>query len=319
MAGQQLVPKSSINFQCKACASGLPHFFEAAPTEVIDAPDQEHHPYNYFAPCPSCGSLAGQVQWEKNLFKAWARSTGPKTPEGKAAVTKNIEGHPTPEEALRTRFNAMKHGLFARTATYFPAKPGQYPQCEGCELRETVCPEQVACLKKTELFMKHQIAFETQDPKMLTLLRSDMQSAVTAMINDMIYTIMLDGGVRVRSPEWYYDKDGGFHLAKYTDDETGQQVQIFKLEEHPLVKRVMEFIQKNAMTLADMEMTPKTKDEADSIRGFLDDTKQKTGDAVEYQKQIASGMNDIRDMIRASQEKTKRDPVLIEHGAQDQE
>jgi len=44
-------------------------------------------------------------------MKGWANATGPKTPEGKAAVRKNLAGHPTPEETRRTRFNALKRML----------------------------------------------------------------------------------------------------------------------------------------------------------------------------------------------------------------
>ncbi len=302
-------PKSSINFHCKDC-----HYrFEAQPDLIADAPWLEHHPFEYFANCPKCNSSVGQAAWEKALFKAWTKSTGPKTAAGKAAVTENIKGHPTPEEAVRTRFNAMKHGLFARTATYFPAKPGKYPQCEGCDLLVT-CHTQVACLKRTELFLEHQIAFETQDPALLTKHRAGTQAAVQALVNDMVLAIAEDGGPRLKSPEWYYDKDGGFHLAQFKD-ENGNIVQIPKIEAHPLVKLLMDFINKNAMTLADMEMTPKSRDEADAIKGYLDSKEAESQQSLrEYQRQTAKGIEDLRGMIEASQAKTRRDPVLIEHG-----
>lgn len=44
----------------------------------------------YFCKCPVCGKEAEQASWKK---------------------------------ALRTRFNGIRHGLSAKTATYFPAKP----------------------------------------------------------------------------------------------------------------------------------------------------------------------------------------------------
>lgn len=308
-------PKTSINFHCGHCNWA----FAAEPGRIEDAPELEYHPFRYFADCELCGHESHQAAWERNLFKAWANATGPKTRDGKAMVAKNLEGHPTPEEALRTRFNAMKHGVFARTATYFPAKPGQYAACQDCELRETICPSQTACLKKTELFMKHHIAFESRDPAMLMEMHSDRQSAVAALIDDMICNIMRDGGTAIRSPEWYYDKDGGFHLASYVDENTGKTVTLTKTEAHPLLKPLMDFLNKNAMTLADLEMTPKAKDEQEALEGFID-AQEKNADqtgSLEYQKRISGQLDELRSLIQTSREKTRRDPVLIEHGRED--
>ncbi len=301
--------RSQLHFHCRGCGFR----FEAAPGRVVDAPELEHHPFEYFARCDGCGDEAPQAAWERALLKAWTRATGPRTEAGKAAAARNLEGHPTAEEAVRTRFNALKHGLYARTATYFPARPGQYPHCEGCELRYTVCPTQTACLKRTELFLKHHIAFETRDPELLTELRADTQAAVQAIINDMILAISADGGPRIKSVEWYYDKEGGFHLARWRDQD-GNEQQIYKLEAHPLLKPLIDFLAKNAMTLADMEMTPKSRDEQEALQGFLDGRQQATQGALDYQRRQAEAIEDLRGLIHASQEKTRRDPVLIEHG-----
>lgn len=303
---------TDVNFHCARRAGGCGWRWASEPGRVVAAAERDHHPFEYFSECPSCGLEAPQAAWERALAKAWTKATGPTTAAGKALVAANLEGHPTPEEAHRTRFNAMKHGLFARTATYFPAKPGKYPQCDGCDLF-VICHEQVACLKRTELFLKHQIAFETRDPGMLSDLRADTQAAVQALINDMILAIAEDGGPRLRTPEWYYDKDGGFHLARWIDDK-GAPVQLYKLEEHPLLKRLMDFISKNSMTLADMEMTPKAQDDQDAIRGFLDSKQHESDNLLEYQKRTAEGIEGLRALIRNSQDKMRRDPVLIEHG-----
>lgn len=161
-------PLEEVTFRCEWCG----HQWESAPERVEDCEDLPWHPWRYACACPSCHKEAGQVWWERNLLKAHAHATGPRTPEGKAATAANLEGHPTPEEAQRTRFNSLKHGLFARTATYFPARPGKYPHCATCEWFNNGCDENPppgkknppACMKRTELFMRHQIAFESRDP-----------------------------------------------------------------------------------------------------------------------------------------------------------
>lgn len=302
---------TTVHFHCRECGRR----FESAPLRVTDAPDLDHHPFEYAAECPDCGAVAEQAAWERALMKAHACATGPKTDAGKAASAANLEGHPTPEEAKLTRFNGMKHGLYARTATYFPAKPGKYARCESCEHLSTLAclvPPR-ACLKRHELMLRHQIAFETQDPDLLMQIRSDTQAAIQGLIDDMILAIAQDGGPRIQDVVWYHDKDGGFHLAKWID-ENAIEHQILELKAHPLLKPLMEFISKNAMTMADLEMTPKAKDDQAMMEGYLDQQGDRQDTLVEYQQRQTLALEHVQGLIARSQERLAHDPVLIEHG-----
>jgi len=308
-------PLDTINFVCGDCR----HKFCAEPDKALDDVSRPWHPYEYFANCEECGYLAEQAWWEKNLIKAQSNATGPKTAEGKLAVTQNLAGHPTSEEAKRTRFNAMKHGAFASTATYFPAKPGKYPQCSNCEYLNNGCDEYPkggyknppACLKRTELFLKHQVAFETGDVKMLTGLRADTQAALQAILQDMILAVASDGSA-LRTPEWYHDKDGGFHLAQYKNNETGEMVQLEKVEEHPLLKRVIDMVSKNNLTLADMGMTPKVQEDRELIEGQLSGDKQDKESLLDYTERQAVAMEGMKQMIANSMERVQADPIYVE-------
>jgi DTW domain-containing protein YfiP len=113
-----------------------------------------------------------------------------------AKVGKNLEGHPNSEAQLRTRFNAMKHGMAAKTATYFPARPDKYSFCERCEVNRTWCAAQAACVKQTELFMLHHAAFETRNPRVLAGLHADLQAGLTAMLQMLMQQVLGYGVVR---------------------------------------------------------------------------------------------------------------------------
>lgn len=284
----------SVNFHCRACR----HRFAACPDSVIEDADTPWHPYRYTATCPECGAEdVPQAAWERSLMKAWAHATGPKTAEGKAASAANLVGHPTPEEAQRTRFNRLKHGLYARTATFFPARPGKYPHCEECEHRYTVCGVSApACLKRAELFLKHHIAFETRDPGLLMELRSDTQAGIQALINDMILIIAQDGGPRLIHPEWFTDKDGDVHLVRWID-EKGEQRQVMKYEAHPLLKHLMDYISKNTMTLADMGMTPKVQAEEEAAMGHLEQDRREREALTDFQQRQQEQTNRLMDLI----------------------
>jgi len=299
-----------VSFECGECD----HRFEAEPGRIEDAPEDPWHPWRYFRNCPHCGVEATQSRQARHLLKMWASATGPKTPEGKARSAANLEGHPTPEEAQRTRFNALKHGLTARVATYWPARPGAYPQCESCELLFNGCSTGMACQKKTELFLRHHIAFATGDPKLLGELRADMHANLVAIINDLILSVIADGA-RLKTPEWYYDKDGSFHLAKYLDTEDGQEKQIYKLETHPAIKLIGELVTRLGLDLNSQGMTPKVQDDNDVVRGFLEAKTEESGALLEHQQRQTAALEDLRGMIERSRQKTARDPVLLEHQA----
>lgn len=246
---------------------------------------------------------------------SFGRHTGPRSAAGMAAVSRNLEGHPTPEEARRTRFNAMKHGLFAQTATYFPAKPGAYAQCAGCEHLPTEdCRGAGACLKRTELLLQHQVAFETGDPKLLTDLRARTQAFVQAIIDDIILAIVSEG-VQLKSPRWYYDKDGGFHLAEYADEEGARRL-IMEVQAHPLLKSLSDLLAKNNLTLADLAMTPRQQTQDELLQGYLEERSQSES-MLDFQRRNTQALERLEEQIARSRERVRRDPVLIDHEAGD--
>lgn len=298
-----------VRFHCRSCDRR----FERAPDRVEDAPDEPFHPWRYYAHC-TCGADAEQEANQRGLLKAWAHATGPKTPEGRERALQNLEGHPTAEEAQRTRFNALKHGMHARTATYWPAKPGGYPSCQDCQCTA----KDVACPQRMELYFRHHVAFTTGDTGMLTELNADLHANLRAIINLMILDVIKDGAT-VRAPAWYYDKDGGFHLAQPTgegDEYDEDSAPIMELTAHPMLKMIGEWVSKLGLSLSDMNMTPKVQADEAEARGYLDDRKQSRESLDRFLAAQHSQIDMLRDMIDRSRDAAKRDPVLIEHAQQ---
>ena len=300
-----------LNFRCGVCR----WTWEAAPDLV--EPDEEavHHPYRYFGDCPGCGAKhQPQAPWERALLKAHQLATGPKTPEGRAAVTANLEGHPTPEEALRTRFNGMKHGLHARTATYFPAKPDGYPFCKGCDVDRYWCGEQPACVKQTELFMLHHAAFEQRDPKVLGRVHSDIHSALVASLQMCLQAVLADGVV-IKTPKVQLDKDGNSVALEFTD-EHGKVYPIMEYMANPVFKPIADLITRLGLSLADLGMTVKAADDADDeLKGRLG-VGSSTGEALEaFSQRMAATLEKLPAMLSAAKAATAQDPVLLEHEA----
>ena len=306
---------TAVRFIC-----GCGNQFEAEPERVDAAPERDWHPWAYFATCGICRGLAPQAYWEINLLKAHAHATGPRTPEGRARVAQNLgnaDQRRDPERTRRTRFNSLKHGLAARTATYFPARPGRYARCRECEhLAHRTCEPVGACLKHVELMLPFHVAFESGDPRALSPVMADNQANLQARFHEMLLAVLEDGGPRQITPEWYYDKDGGFHLAKYADDQ-GTTHQIMKISEHPLMGRLLDLVAKNRISMHDLGMSLREHEDEPTLPGYLDDEPAQRPRALELQEQTMRSLVDLRDMISRGQAKTKRDPVLVEQQALD--
>lgn len=302
--------QENVRFACDGCG----HVFECAPDRVIDCED-DFHPWRYESECPVCGSVAEQCRRQRHMFKMWARATGPKTPAGKAASAANLDGHPTPEEAKRTRFNALKHGMNAEVATYFPARPGSYDACHGCPYRDNLCLEQVAksgpCLQRTELFFQTHLAYETGDPKMLTGLMSRLQANAIALVDSMFLAVSRRG-VELESPEWYFDKDGCFHLASFTDDD-GRERLIKKIEANPLIKHLIDAMKHLNLTLADAGLTLRQQDDEALLRGYIDTKKAEAEDEHGARERGVRALEALEKRLALADDRREKDPVLAEY------
>lgn len=304
-------PLAVVTFQCRPCR----HTFDAEPVRVEDAPEREHHPFLYIGCCPSCGAEVGQATFHLALVKAWANATGPRTPAGKAATSRNLEGHPTPEEALRTRFNAMKHGMAAETAQFFPAKPDCYPACGACDVDRDYCRAQPACIKQTQLFMLHHAAFEQRNPKHLTPIYASIQASVTAILQQILQTIVADG-VKLEAPAWAVDREGNVVIGEYEDIVTGQRRTIMEVKAHPLLKPLQEFLSRNSLSLADMGMTPKAIEQEELQLGKLQQDERSHLALQDFATKQAESLAALKVLAERANVRKSRDPVLIEYQQQ---
>jgi hypothetical protein len=310
-------PLDAVNFVCTVCRA----HWQARPDLVEPDEQATHHPYRYFATCEVCEARhQPQAQWERALMKAHQAATGPKTSEGKAATAANLAGHPTPDEALRTRFNAMKHGMNARVARYFPAKPDGYAFCQGCDVNRRWCQEQPACVKQTELFMLTSAAFEQRDPRVLGKVHSDLHAALVASLQMCLQAVLGDGAV-IKTPklEWVTDKEGGgSHVAVCYVDASGETRYVYDYQANPAFKPIADLVTRLGLSLSDLGMTVQAADEEqNALRGRLPAQQAATGDTLEaFAQRTAAALENLGGTIKAARAAAEQDPVLVEHMAQ---
>lgn len=309
---------SHVNFRCAECRAS----FDAVPDLVEPDPATEHHPWRYFAHCPKCqAEHQPQAAWERALLKAHQHSTGPKTAEGKAATARNLEGHPTAEEALRTRFNSMKHGMHARTATYFPAKPDGYGFCKRCDVERDWCRAQPACVKQTEIFLLHHAAFDKRDPRILSSLHADLQASLTAALQMCIQEVLGDG-VIIKQPRVELDREGTPVTLTYLDDNGARQY-IYNYQSHPAFKPLTELVSRLGLSMSDLGMTVRAADlDENPLRGMLNDTLG--GDdaretLADFGRRMLVATEQARGQIAEAQKRKAADPVLVEFQARGQQ
>lgn len=305
---------SHVSFRCGSCRAT----WTGAPDLVEPLPEQDFHPFAYFANCIKCGAAhQPQASWERSLLKAHQHSTGPRTDEGKAATARNLDGHPTAEEALRTRFNAMKHGMAARTATYFPAKPGRYAFCERCDVDRVWCGQQSACVKQTEIFMLHHAAFEQRDPRKLAGIHADMAAALMAMLQMAIQEV-LGEGITISQPRVELDRDGTPVTLTYLDAQ-GKRQYIMNRQANPAIKAVTELVSRLGLSLSDLGMTVRAADaDEESFKGRLNDDADTRESLAAFGARMLEATQRARDQIEAAQKRKAADPVLVEFEARGQ-
>ena len=130
-------------------------------------------------------------------------------------------------------------------------------------------------------------------------MQGQRHAAIQALIDTMILAINQDGGPRIQTVEWYYDKDGKFHLAQW-EDERGETHQIYKLDEHPLLKPLIDYINKNSMTLADLGMTPKVQNDQEMMQGYLSQDKDNLENEQAFRQRIEKQQSQLLELVNNS-------------------
>jgi hypothetical protein len=244
-------------------------------------------------------------------MKAHQTATGPKTSEGKAATAANLDGHPTAEESLRTRFNAMKTGMHARTATYFPARPGKYSFCARCDVDRVWCGQQSACVKQTEIFMLHHAAFEQRDPRKLAGLHADLTASLTAMLQMAIQEVLGDG-ITITQPRVELDREGTPVTLTYLDDQ-GKRQYILNRQANPAIKAVTELVSRLGLSMNDLGMTVRAAEAEDEVfKGRLRDDEDSRESLAAFGARMLQATEQAKAQIARAQERLRADPVLVE-------
>lgn len=305
--------QTAVNFRCTECK----HNWADEPDLIEDAPDLPHHPYRYFGNCPKCKAQSQpQAAWARALMKAHQMSTGPRTAEGLAKVSKNLEGHPNAEAVLRTRFNAMKHGMAAKTATYFPARPGKYSFCERCDVDRTWCAAQPACVKQTEIFMLHHAAFEQRDPRVLGGLHADLAAGLTATLQMLMQEVLGDGVV-IKQPRVELDREGNSQTLSYLSDD-GERKYVYDRQAHPALKAITDLVSRLGLSMSDLGMTVRAADPEEEGAGGVLKLDDSTAETLQnFGARMLGVMDGARAMLAAAEKKTREDPVLVAHEARE--
>lgn len=286
--------KTATTFYCHACKQA----FDAAAARTEDRPDSPH-PFEYFAPCPDCAAECTEAHWLQNLYAAWQNITGTKSP---AASAKNL---PPPGDP-RAKFNALKSGLFAQKAKYFPGVPGRYPECGDCA-HAADCETSGICLEISKIKMMVQRAVDSGDPTHLANINSGIQADLYVMIQRMLREIIADG-VTQKTPVFTSHENS----HRFVKDDNGDQ--IVELSVHPAVRALSDLLQKNGLSLNEMQLTTKTAGDQDRAMGHLknDDTRTQTvADAAAARK---AATDEFLKNFKTAAGSRAADPAFLEHG-----
>lgn len=270
--------EGNIAFLCGGCG----HKFNSKYTTWTPK-ETKTHPFQYFAVCPECNELAEQEAWQQAQF-CILKKRGAKSEAGKKIISKNFPRMSTPNKKF-ARFYNKETGRHSRVSTYYPAKPGRYKQCKNCDIPHDECEENIACLKRMELFFYHHIAVETGDVKLLDKLHADFQSNIFAIVDDMVSAIVSEGVL--------------------LESENGEKIA------NPLIREITNIMKANGLTLKDMGLTRQGQQEMAILNGFLNEEKKDS--IIEFQKQQLEAIKQLPQLINESKVQVENDQILIEY------
>ena len=235
------------------------------------------------ATCPICESNKKVKETSHrvaNLALGWDKATGPVTEAGKSRVS----------------LNAWQHG---RNASKFhamaPAKPGKYAICADCPVMDQCKAGYKYCPVDLETLARFVQAYKEGAVNDLRELAGLAQAQVHKIFNEMVHHI-LTKGVAIEKKIPIFNKDGDI----LTDD-SGKPMFNIQFEKNNLVKDLPAFVTTMGFSAIDQDMTPRTRQESETLKGYLDEKdtdqqsvfelKKKTHDELKRMREAMEKMN----------------------------
>jgi hypothetical protein len=223
-----------------------------------------------------------------NLQMGWDKATGPVTESGKA----------------RTALNGYIHG---RRSSKFhlmaPAKPGKYSICAECPDFDQCKAEFKYCPHDLETLARFIQAYKEGAVNDLRELAGLAQAKLHKIFEEMVHHVIHKGvAIEIKKP--MFDKEG----EPLRDDE-GKMVFNIGYEKNPLIKDLPAFVQSMGFSAIDQDMTPRTRQESETLKGYLDDKTVDQASMIELKKK----MHDELKRMREAMEKIDVEKKLAEN------
>jgi uncharacterized Zn finger protein (UPF0148 family) len=249
---------------------------------------------NLIATCPICekSNKVKEVSYRVlNLQNGWDKSTGPVTQEGKDRVSLN---------AWKNGKNALKHHIMP------PAKPGKYAICENCPYIDECKKDYKYCPQDLEILARFIQAYKEGAVNDLRELAGLAQAKMHKIFDEIVHHI-LKNGVAIEKKMPIFNKDGDVICG---DD--GKPIFNISYEKNNLVKDLPGFIQSMGFNAIDQDMTPRTRQESETLKGYLDDKqvdqqsmlelKKRTHDELKKMREALTNMNLAKQLKDAKQD-----------------
>lgn len=292
-----------IGFHCALKYFGCGNRFYTTDYTVEPYAERQWLPFTYAADCPICHREAKQDHLQIARWKAIHDngSAGPKSEEG---IERIKEGNQNRDESSYrvSRFNAITHGENCKKATLYPARPGQYDQCQGCEWLDNGCgsPEMQFCQKRNEIYLQIAAAVQSGDPSKMSDLFVGLQTNLIGIGMDMARSIMVRG-VEIVTPVLYEDKEDGRKRPVEYLGEDGYTRTVMKVEVNPLIPVFSSLMKNNKMDLSTFGLTPERKEEEKIFKGNIDDSEENETNLALAQAQRDQQMDDLLKLIKGDQ------------------
>lgn len=256
--------KPDIRFHCTRGSGGCGARFSTSDYQTTEYPEQDFHPYQHTASCPRCGE---DVHPAAHQLAAWKSASLPMSLESRAKISAAQKARDPASYAI-SKSNRMITGANAKVLKAWPAKPGVYAECEMCEFLNNGCKVDFQhCADKTDLYVKFLMAQETGNSAFIGQEMAATQAGMAAITASMIRSLA-QKGVTLEVPV-YTKTENGIEVVTYTDED-GKTRTITRIEANPLLPHLINYVSKNNLTLGDMGLTPKVKEEQRQLQGYLD-------------------------------------------------